>query len=116
MLRAIDFRRFCEHCRSAIFDQKIGGGAQCRVCSNSGITVGPPALKRQHNLGGWPRFAPGAPGDRQHRFDALEALIDGFFGSTRCLNRHGLKVIALNHSVFVLHAIDLKDFTTQANH
>ena len=116
MLGTVDFRCFCKYRCPAIFDQKVDGGAQCRICGNPGITVGPSALKRQHDLGGRPRFSLGARGNGQHGFDALDSLVDGFFGSTCRLNCHGLKVIAFDHSVFILHAIDLKHLATQANH
>ena len=45
-----------------------------------------------------------------------DALVDGFFGSAGRLDCHGLEMVALDHSVFVLHAIDLEDFAAEADH
>jgi hypothetical protein len=116
MFGPVDFRRFREHCCPAIFDQKVNGGTQCRICGNPRVAVGSSALQRQYDLRSRPRFSPGARGNRQHGFDALDSLVDGFFGSTGRLNRHALKVIAFDHSVFVFHPVDLKYFAAQANH
>ena len=54
--------------------------------------------------------------DRQHGLDALDSFGDGLFGAAGRLDGHGLEVIALGEAVFVLHAIDLKDFATEADH
>ena len=62
------------------------------------------------------RFAPGTRGNREHVLDALHPLVDGFFRSACRLDRHGLKMIAFDHSIFFFHAVDLEYLATEPDH
>ena len=81
-----------------------------------GIAVRAAALQRQHDLGGGPGFALRARRHRQHGLDAVEALRDRFSRSAGRLDRHGLEVVALDHSVLVFHAVDLEHLAAQPDH
>ena len=116
MLSPVDFRRFRKHGRAAILDQEIDRSTQGWICGDAGITVGATALKRQHDLGSGACFPSGARGNRQHVLDALDALVDGFLRSARRLYSHGLEVVALNHSILLFHAIDLKYLAAKSHH
>ncbi len=73
-------------------------------------------MQRQHDLARRPRFAVRARRDRQHGLDAIDALGDRLLGAAGRLDGHGLEVIALGETVFVLHAVDLEDFATETDH
>ena len=73
-------------------------------------------MQSQHDLRGGPGFALGARGHRQHGLDTLEALLDRFSRSAGRLDRHGLEMIAFDHTVFIFHAIDLEHLAAQPDH
>ena len=113
VLRPVDFRCFCEDCRTPVCHEQVHGVAHGGIGRNARITVTATALQSHHQLtDGNPDTLPGI--DRgQHILELGHAPFDRFPGTAQGLDGGGPKC-AGSFEILVLHpARDLHGFAPE---
>ena len=113
---AIDFRGFAQDGRAAVRHQQIYRRAQCRVGTDTGVTVRAAALQSDGDVCGAAGFAPDRVGLGQHVLDQRNAFGDGFGCAARVLDAECAQCFAFAQAAVGQPGIDLVGLAAQPHH